>query len=128
MRTHQLVDHMFHVTLILCTDEEDFYKKIKKYEYDAAKFPNAGGASTIFFDTDRHGVVIIVALGDESEYSPWLSEFTLIHESVHVKQFVLEAAYEKNVGVETEAYMVEYYSRFLISEFRRRKLVESRKK
>lgn len=124
MRTRQLVDHLFHVTIILCTDENDFYKKIKQYEYDAAKFPGAGAASTIYCDTDHHGAVIIVSLGDNEEYSPWVSEFTLIHEAVHVKQFVLEAVYEMQVGVETEAYMVEYYSRFLIQEFRRRQLVE----
>lgn len=128
MRTHQLIDHMFHVTLILCTEEEDFYRKIKKFEYDGAHYPNAGGASTIYLDTAQQGFVILVTLGDDSDYPECESEFTLIHEAVHVKQFTLEAACEKNVGVETEAYMVEYYAKFLIEEYRRRKFMAKGKK
>jgi hypothetical protein len=128
MSTRQLVDHMFHATLILCTTEDDFYKKIAKYEYDGAIYPSAGAACTISFDTEHHGLVIMVTLGDDALWDTWQTEFMLIHESVHVKQFVLEAVYETNVGVETEAYMVEYYARFLIQEFRRRKLIDSRKK
>lgn len=124
----KLHDHMFHVTVILCTDEDAFYRHVEKYQYDGAKFPSAGGASTIMFDTDNSGMVVMVSIGSDDGWPVWETEFTLIHEAVHVKQFVLEAAYEQKVGVETEAYMVEYYARFLICEFRRRQLIASRKK
>jgi len=45
--------------------------------------------------------------------------FTIIHESVHVWQFMMEYVQEETPGIEQEAYTIEYISRELMLQYQK---------
>lgn len=120
-----LISELFPVTLYFCDDEADYDKVIKKIDgdkFDGDKdefnhFPAVGEAHTLAFHGD-HGLDMVVALGKQE--SLFTAIDMLIHESVHVFQFVKKEVGEKHPGAEIEAYAVQYYARWMIAQYRKR--------
>ncbi len=107
---------MFPIVLILVTEEADFYKLTKRARTQDS-YPGTGAACTINYSGGDQGVICLVALGDTSESLPEEINSLLIHESVHVKQFLFEEIGEDKIGAETEAYATQYFANYLIKEY-----------
>ena len=88
-------------------------------------YPQPFSGMTYYVPDDEDGALIVVALGDCSGMSPFEADLILVHEAVHVMQFTFELIGEKSPGVEIEAYAVQYFSKYLISESCRRKYQRS---
>jgi hypothetical protein len=114
----QLKCEMFPVTLILVTDEKEYTQLLKKSACEAS-FPPSGEAITIDF-----GSIVIVVLGDvhdalELGYGLEVDSI-LVHEAVHVAQFLFRYIDEREIGVEEEAYAIAYFATYLMKEWRYR--------
>lgn len=107
---------MFPIVVVLVTDEAEFYKITKKAKVQDG-YPGTGAACTINYSGGDQGVICLVVLGDTSESLPEEINSLLVHEAVHIKQFLFEEIGEERIGMETEAYAVQYFSNYLIKEF-----------
>ena len=118
----KLESELFPMTLFYIDDEESFYKLMKRFKFDdddtetarmCNTYPLEGCAHTMAFDSSN-GFVVVVTLGEqETEYRAYS---VIIHESVHVWQFVKKAIREKKPGMETEAYATQYYATWLLKQ------------
>ncbi len=61
--------------------------------------------------------VIVVVLSDEHERDAFEIISTLIHEAVHVWQFLCQSIGEKEPGIEMEAYGIQHITEGLIKAF-----------
>ena len=107
----------FPITVLLVDDEKEFLKLTRKVAPPGPTFPPPGAASTISFGTTQSATIAMVVLGETDELEDEEVESILTHEAVHVKQFLFESIGEEHVGVETEAYAVQYFSDYLIREW-----------
>jgi hypothetical protein len=67
-------------------------------------------------DTTKESV-ILVTVGNGSERDPLEVIITIVHESVHVWQFICRVIGESSPGIETEACAIESISRALIEAY-----------
>lgn len=71
---------------------------------------NQQGACVTF--TDVIGNVIVIQIADRKE-----AFATILHESVHVWQSIMDYIQEPNPGIETEAYTIEYIVTTLMQQY-----------
>lgn len=93
----------------LCISEADFKAQLRRMKIPKADRPpftceDASGVCHLF-STPRH--LAIIALGSTKGQSQEYIYSTIIHESVHIKQWLQELMDEDKMGEETEAYLVE---------------------
>lgn len=120
-QTEILTCEMFPVKLALITERDNFFEIADNLDEDgfecARYFPPAKSAHTMAIEAHNMGLVILVTLGDPEDSAEEETESILTHEAVHVWQFVKKAIREKKAGIETEAYAIQYYARWLIQQF-----------
>lgn len=79
--------------------------------------PNSGG-HTQWLKNDKSGeAIILVVVSHESERDALQVLMTIVHEAVHVWQFLCRHIGEDNPGIEMEAYGIEEISRGLIEAY-----------
>lgn len=95
-----------------CPDKkawDKFWKAVDTGKMDIPVYPSSEGRTT-FLDPRGFNViheVALVTMGDETDKDPIQVASLLVHEAVHIKQAILSCFGERNVGDETEAYMVQ---------------------
>jgi len=112
--------------LIFIDNEKDFYELTNRFNLnegysDSVQYPTEYAAHTMSFSLSGLGHAVFVTLGNTKNRSDQNIACVMAHEATHVKQFCLEYIGEENVGAETEAYMVEYFLQYLLSEIEWRK-------
>lgn len=114
-----------HIGISFC--ELGFQKEMKRMGIKNHQFTSDGATATANMFTDENGdsCYIICFDADKHKKMPLVRVYsTLIHECIHVWQFLKEHIGEKNPGIETEAYFIEDLWIFCTKEydkFRRRK-------
>jgi hypothetical protein len=78
---------------------------------------NFGGHTQLFENDTTRESVILVTVGNGSERDALEVIMTIVHESVHVWQFICRVIGENSPGIETEAYAIESISRALIEAY-----------
>ena len=116
----KLISQLFPMTLFYIDDEQSFYRLVKRFKFEqdsltsfADTYPPEGCAHTIAMDSD-YGLLIVVTLGEQDTEERAAS--VIIHESIHVWQFLKKAMREKKPGMETEAYATQYYATWMLKQ------------
>ena len=104
---------VFPVSVVLITEPEE-YEKITKRTIDPHPYPCDGEAIA----SDYGGGHLLVVLGcvDDEEDDAVISMLT--HEAVHLAQDTFRYIAEQEPGVETQAYLIQYFSKYLVQEWR----------
>jgi hypothetical protein len=106
----------FPVYVALCTDQKSFNKELKKLKWKEPCLlvdDNCKAIMHTFTLSNKSPIYIIGFDLKRAKKEKWqLSKIlaTLIHEIIHVWQFTMEYAEEKNPGKEVEAYWVGHLS------------------
>lgn len=79
--------------------------------------PNAGGHTQWIANATTGEALILVCIHSGAERDALEVIMTIVHEAVHVWQFLCEHIGEKAPGIEMEAYGVESISRGLIEAY-----------
>lgn len=79
--------------------------------------PSAAGHTKWLENHTTGHAVILVTLHKSSERDAMEVISTIIHESVHVWQFICQMIGEKSPGIETEAYMIQNIAEQLIEAY-----------
>jgi len=124
MKFHK--NEIFPMNLLFITEEKE-YLAVMRDSGITEPFPNMGEAATLAADTPDQGLIILVLLGEHASLPKETVAAILAHESVHVKQFLFDAIGEDTPGVETEAYLVEFYTRYLLTELKKREDKKTKK-
>jgi len=111
------------VPYCLCTDEKRFKKVMKTLRVPKSQRPSFLGretsdAATHVLETsdgDRCAVVTIRKQGDKTAEQVYA---LLVHEAVHIWQFVREGLGEDSPSSEFEAYSIQSISQSLMEEYR----------
>lgn len=90
-------------------------KRKKKISGNWPDFHKRGGICIQLEDKDGSTMVIVAINGAFDD--PAEGILTLVHEAVHVWQYVCEAIGERSPGIETEAYTIEHFSRLLMNAY-----------
>ena len=92
----------------------------KKYGLDESwpEAANHGGYTVRYTNPNDGQSFIVVALFKAAERDAAEVIFTLVHEAVHVWQFICQVIGEKSAGIEMEAYGIEHFSRGLVEAYR----------
>lgn len=107
------------VAIGFCPDEASWRKEMKRLNSAAPwpEVPNAGG-HTQWLKNDTTGeVVILVCVHPAAESDALQVLMTIVHEAVHVWQFLCEHIGEKSPGIEMEAYGIENIARGLVDAY-----------
>lgn len=108
------------VGIAFCPSEEAWNRASKRYKIDGGPYPSIagfGGHTQHFRDTENHSSIILVTVGRGSERDAMEVISTLVHEAVHVWQFICEVIGEENPGIETEAYSIQHITEMLIDAY-----------
>lgn len=76
-----------------------------------------GGHCELLENDVTRECVILVSVGKASERDALEVILTIVHEAVHVWQYICQVIGEKNPGLEMEAYAIENISRDLIEAY-----------
>lgn len=107
------------VAIGFCATKKAWDREIKRLNGDQP-WPGAAdrGGYTLLGTNDKTGCsTIIVCIGNGAERDAMEVIMTLLHEAVHVWQFVREVMGEKSPGIEMEAYGIEGITRGLIEAY-----------
>lgn len=118
---------IYPVQLFIFSNEDEYKKYFSSKfwkQYSIPYFPEPTGAFTFQMDTAEYGIQIFVAIGDFSafknkEFRQRRIENTIVHECVHVKQYIMKAICERKPAAEQEAYLVAYIVEQLTQEYNR---------
>lgn len=99
--------------------EKAWNKTCKAHKIDALYPEMIGSAGyTVYLQNDKTGEgIILVCVNKAAERDPAEVVLTIVHEAVHVWQFVCRQIGEKSPGIEIEAYGIEAISRGLIEAY-----------
>lgn len=78
---------------------------------------NMGGHTALLVNDKTGEAIIMVSVFDGSERDALEVILTLVHEAVHVWQFICRYTVEDNPGIETEAYAIEAIAKGLIDAY-----------
>jgi hypothetical protein len=113
----------------LCLSERDFKRASAAYYLeteDGWKAKDALACAHELKDADNNTAKIVVCMDRKPSWSDAAIYSLLVHESVHVWQFIKKAIGEKRPGIEQEAYSVERIAHNLFESYkqqtRRRKV------
>lgn len=89
-----------------------FWKKADIGISEIPPYPTSDGRTTYTYPGKSNVVhdIALVTINHTAGREPYEIAALLVHEAVHIKQAILEAYGEDNVGDETEAYMVQRIS------------------
>lgn len=106
------------VPIGFCPTEAAWKRAARRYNLDA-EWPDLStvGALTHMLKNDAGDAIILVVIGPKAERSALDAIATLVHEAVHVWQFLCQDISEKDPGIEMEAYGIEAISRGLIDAY-----------
>ena len=109
------------VAIGLCPSEAAWDREIKRLngtqEWPEIADKNGGGYTLLGRNDVTGTATILVCVGAGSERDALEVILTLVHEAVHVWQFVREVIGERAPGIEMEAYGIEGISRGLIEVY-----------
>lgn len=109
-RVHDISLDVYPVRILYCPTIKVWEKQLKRMKVDdgPAVPENAhqkGGFVRHLVSIEEGHHVILVYIGDNEDAMQVMS--SIVHESVHVWQYVLDVIKERNAGMEPEAYAVE---------------------
>lgn len=107
------------VAIGFCPSEEAWNRARKQHNI-VAEYPSIAGKGghTLLAENDvSRESVIIVTVADGAERDALEVILTIVHEAVHVWQFVCQTIGENAPGIEMEAYGIEEISRGLIEAY-----------
>ncbi|SMF65825.1 hypothetical protein SAMN02982989_3410 [Xaviernesmea oryzae] len=107
------------VAIGFCPSEQAWHREMKRLNSSAPwpDVPNAGG-HTQWLENDATGeAVIIVVVHADAQRDALEVIMTIVHEAVHVWQFLCQHIGEKSPGIEMEAYGIENIARGLIEAY-----------
>ncbi len=107
------------VAIGFCPTEKAWDREIRRLNGDQP-WPEAAdrGGYTLLGKNDQTGCsTILVCVGNGAERDAMKVILTIVHEAVHVWQFVREVMGEREPGIEIEAYAIEGISRSLIEAY-----------
>ncbi len=99
---------------------DDFRKYVKKrmpHKLNTLNF-NKDDSNAItyeIYDENKH--IICVVMNMDCDMSNPLDVALVAHECVHVKQYAFANINEEEIGVETEAYFIQYYTGLMASDY-----------
>jgi hypothetical protein len=107
------------VAIGYCPDETSWNREMKRVNGLAPwpEIPNAGGHTQWLKNDKTDEAIILVCVHPASGRSALEVIMTIVHEAVHVWQFLCEHIGEKAPGIEMEAYGIENISRELIDAY-----------
>jgi hypothetical protein len=102
-----------------CPSEAAWYREMKRLRCEAPwpKKTNAAGYTQWMRNHDTGEGVILVCVFPRAECDALEVIMTLVHEAVHVWQFLCEQIGEKEPGIEMEAYAIENIARGLVEAY-----------
>jgi hypothetical protein len=110
---------MYPVTLGFTSNETKFHKELNRIGVTQdVEFLDEDSISTAHFLTSKFSHNIIVVIGREGEFKELATEL-LVHEAVHVWQYIKEVIGEDKAGDEIDAYNTQYITRFLLDEYKK---------
>ena len=107
------------VDLGFCPSKRAWKHAARRYNIKA-RWPNIppGGGHAEWFKNETTGLaIILVAVNPKPDGDALTVLLTLVHEAVHVWQFLCKHIGEKAPGIEMEAYGIEAISRGLIDAY-----------
>lgn len=110
---------MYPVSLGFTSNEAKFYKELKRIGVTQdVEFLEEDSISTAHFLTSKFSHNIIVVIDRDEGFEELATEF-LVHEAVHVWQYIKEVIEEDKAGNEIDAYNTQYITRFLLDEYKK---------
>lgn len=99
-------------------NEKAWNKEMKKLK-ENEPYPTAAGHTHFFPKTQWHGPCCLVTLRDELEktHTPLEISGVMVHECVHVFQFLKNVIGEDDPGMEMEAYTIQYIYTNMMNAF-----------
>lgn len=107
------------VAIGFCPSEKAWDREIRRLN-GTQPWPESAnmGGHTLLGENDKTGCsTILVCVGNGAERDALDVILTLLHEAVHVWQFVCQTIGEHNPGIEMEAYGIEGITRGLIEAY-----------
>ncbi len=116
----------------ICTDEAEFKRELKRLRVPVKEWPDFVGdgmnsrsdATTHFFENNKDkdiGLCAIVCIKASKSWTTAGLHGLIVHEAVHIWQFVCKELGERNPGPEFEAYSIQAISQNLISAYNNKK-------
>lgn len=101
-----------------CPSIDAYNATLKQMTGDGAKqeLLRQCGQTNLLHGADGKSAVLVV-IGEAIKDDPLEIIMTLVHEAVHVWQFICESIGEQSPGIEMEAYSIEAISRGLIDAY-----------
>ena len=95
-----------------CPGEKEwnkFWRAVDAGKTDFPRYPTSDARTTFTHPMESNVIhpIALVTMNNETDKDPIQVTALLVHEAVHIKQAILKAYGEDNVGDETEAYMVQ---------------------
>lgn len=91
-----------------CPNEKAWHKALKRLKVPSEPYPESDARVSTFTNLDTGDAVCIVTLSESIDTKCTLGTIGLMaHESVHVKQALMECIGETNPSSEFEAYVVQ---------------------
>lgn len=107
------------VAIGFCPSETAWNREMKRVNGTAPwpDIPNAGGHTQWLRNDTTGEAIILVCIHSEAERDALEVILTILHEAVHVWQFLCDHIGEKKPGIEMEAYGIENITRSLIEAY-----------
>ncbi|MBB5040816.1 hypothetical protein [Shinella fusca] len=107
------------VAIGFCPSEAAWDREAKRWNI-SADYPSIagwGGHTALFNNSTTHQNIILVTVGRGSERDAMEVISTIVHEAVHVWQFVRQVIGEDNPGIEMEAYAIQNITENLVDAY-----------
>lgn len=107
------------VDIAFCPSKEAWNRARKRYRIDA-EYPEIagyGGRCQLFRNDETHTAIIVVWVSHSSERDAMEVISTIVHEAVHVWQFICQVIGETDAGMEIEAYSIQRITEMLIDAY-----------
>lgn len=116
----RLMDNPFHIAL--CTSEQAFQRELRRLKIAKERWPKwilspQSAATTHYFATADGRRVVIVAISRKRSANRLETYATLVHEAVHVWQWIKEDIHESEPSAEFEAYSIQRLSLNLMGAY-----------
>lgn len=109
--------------MTLCLSEDEYLKAVKhcKVKNPDRWLSPRMMACVHYWEQDDKSICIVCLMPDiEKHFDPIAVASMLVHESVHIFQYLCRSIGEDNPGVEFEAYSIQRISETLMREYSRR--------
>ena len=107
------------VAIGFCPSEKAWRRamRLQNVTSDWPDVPNSGGHTELLKNIETGVGLILVVISGASERDPLEVIMTIVHEAVHVWQFLCQHIGEHAPGIEMEAYAIEEISRGLVDAY-----------